>query len=416
MCAIECRTALRQVETLRQINFMKTRPPQAAAPARVAASPLLNCDDIPEVAFKGRAKAFGGSRRGQVRHKHQAGCFQTVFEVNDEDEDWPEIGQRDWQETDQQFRADVQWLCAFCTFMNASALPVCEMCERPRVPPVPDVAAHAICELVVREPAACEVSATGGSDAQPTVTFVGARKWPSLMQAAEKSWDLCSQSSMASSIVDVAILADLDGADKDGPLALEAIAPIEVRPSELFDNFSETGSQRGGADCGDASSVTSSWCHVAACEDDEAQSHGDNASVASSWIAVGDLADIEAKPWETTKTSSKLCWLEVAAPFDLEGKPVESLNDVCDSSVSKQNHPAWKRCPGVATWSAVASASGNGCKLEAPSLSGVPVPPLVRRQAPPKKKAALEVDDQVFFDDQDGRGQGRCNRSYRRRR
>merc|ERR1712050_798149 len=72
------------------------------------------------------------------------------------------------------------------------------------------------------------------------------KQWPALRQAAEKTWDLCDQSSLASSMVDVARIAELEGVQEGD----ESIAPIKFRQANFRDVLCDQGVY-GGEQCTD---------------------------------------------------------------------------------------------------------------------------------------------------------------------
>jgi len=356
---------------------------------RTPAGPSLNSDDVPEAGFAGRS-----FRRTQVSQKHRPSCFQTVVEGNEENSEWPCSHDDELlPEADKQL--EVQWQCASCTFLNDALMSVCEMCDRHRTRSARGTA-------VTPEAQAVASSDKKEGNAPPSEkAFVG-RKWPSLQQslcqATEKSWEFCEQSSVASSMVDVARLADVDASCKDAAVTLEAAAPAAVSAAELFDIMSDSGSHAAAPaeDCSpelydimsntgpltadkertDTSSMASWWHLDASSEVSKVDGQGKCASVASSWVDVGNLADFEGHP---------------------------------------EQDPKIKIANGATSWSALVSEAGSAGRIKAPSCSGVPVPPLTRCQAPRKKAPAPEVEDEDF-DDQDGRGRGRASRQYRRRR
>lgn len=370
-----------------------TKEPVTVLSNRTPAGPSLNYDDVPEAGFRSgfnRRIRFGSSL-AQNSQKHIPCRFQTVAEENEEhrdDELSPEADQ--WVEA--------QWPCASCTFLNNALINVCEMCGQQRVPAFKDILVNPGIQVVT------SINQDEQAPAPANETnFVG-RKWPSLQQslqqATEKSWEFCEQSSMASSMVDVARLADVDADCKDVAPILETDCPVEVSSVELYDIMSDTGSHAVGPAEGcspelydimsntgshnadkdrvDTSSMASWWHVDSSSEASKADGPGNCASAASSWVDVGNLADFEGHSEQ-----------------DEDPKTIVAR--------------------GATSWSSLVSEVGDPGRIKAPRRSGVPVPPLTRSQASRKKAPALEVVDEDF-DDQDGRGRCRASRQYRRRR
>merc|ERR1712107_647222 len=164
---------------------------------------------------------------------------------------------------------EVQWSCASCTFVNVGALPHCKMCERPRRFPAHKESAH-------MEPA-------------PTLS---AQKWPSLQQSAGKCWDLREQSSMASSIIDVAKMIDLEAWD-----------------------FCEQ------------SSIASSVFDVSKIAEVEDDVRCDNLSAVSSWFDVGSPRNVEWPSEENScvEVSSLASWQESAVVTEIRTDTAEHV-------------------------------------------------------------------------------------------
>merc|ERR1712107_188110 len=183
---------------------------------------------------------------------------------------------------------EVQWSCASCTFVNVGVLPHCKMCERPRRFPAHKESTH-------MEPA-------------PTLS---AQKWPSLQQSAGKCWDLHEQSSMESSIIDVAEMIDLEAWD-----------------------FCEQ------------SSIASSVVDVSKIADLEDDVHCDNLSAMSSWFDVGSPGNMEWLSEENscTEVFSLASWQEAAVA--VSEKP---------HAVARQTSDPVQR--ELKTWLSVASAA-----------------------------------------------------------
>lgn len=343
-------------------------PAAAAMRTPGVAGPFLNCDDIPEAGVGHRVC----KHRALVTH----GCFPTVFEEDDEGEDWQALAERQVQ----QETGKEPWSCGSCTFLNAAALHTCEVCDRSRTfPPALRDGASA----TPGPPTCWNPVENVVVDPKP---FLCGQKWPSLRQAAEKSWDLCEQSSIASSMVDVAKIADLE---------------------ESWQPFQQP--------C-----MTSSTVDVAKMADLEAENNFDNVSIASSWLDVGSVANINAasEPIFCVETSSMSSWLEISESTDIvETMEITSSEDLGACSSPKQGECVASNIPiGGTRWSSVVSAVGTRAKLNTPNRAGVVVPPLVRRPVLPKAKVDAAGPDGELFDDQDGRGCARANRRYRKRR
>lgn len=364
-------------------------------------SPSLNYDDAPEAGFT--------ACRQRRRQKHRPSRFHTVFEEQGEEKNWENYPEVQKLETS----IDEQWSCVLCTFLNRSDLLRCEMCDQPRVPLTDDSVLPPARYLL--SPTACEVSMDNIKDKPDKTRGI---KWPSLLQSVEKSWDLCDQSSMASSMIDVAKLEDVEGARED---AIEAIT-IGESTAEFFDIFSETGSQLGGTDTGDIASVASSWYHAAkVLGATQAESQSDIASVASSWLDVGNLVDVNdaSETNSCIETSLTYSWLEVNNSTDLAMKTVQpsesedSATLVIPGKALKDQAAATGRFGGT-TWSSVVSHAGTKDKAQIPKRSSMLVPPLVRRPPLPKKKSEAMDPCDEFFEDRDERGCARAHRQYRR--
>mmetsp|Transcript_1353 Transcript_1353/g.2391 ORF Transcript_1353/g.2391 Transcript_1353/m.2391 type:complete len:410 (-) Transcript_1353:79-1308(-) len=406
-----CLITSRQVEALcrydrpsQRLNREFKKEPVTVVPKRTPASPSLNFNDVPEAGFtvhriKSYGKAHGGLRvrvRPSKAARDSPGC-PTVLEENEENEEWP-YSHDDELVPEAAKEVQAQWPCACCTFLNDALMNVCELCDQPRTPTMPATTMFPEAQVVT--------DSKNEKAAVPASEGKLGRNWPSLrqslQQATEKSWDFCEQSSVASSMVDVATLADVDGLHKDVAMPVKVVPPAEVSSAEFFDIMSDTGSQAAAPaevcsaelydimstsgsqvadkEQGDTSSMAS-WLHLgAASEVSNTDDQGNCASAASSWVDIGNLADFEGHP----------------EPDDATARGARS----------------------VATWSSLVSERGSMGRVTVPSRSGVPVPPLRRCQAARKKdkKAAVLQEDDEHYDDQDGRARGRASQRYRRRR
>jgi len=387
-----CHIDSRQVEALCRFNqpsHMKIPTASVVAqPAVVIRSgPLLNYDDVPEAGLGPKC-----SKKRQILKRHQPRRFPVVFEEVSDEECWPDLH----QEPNQLDADEDQWSCASCTFLNAVALPACEMCGQSR---------HA---SVVHTP----VQDTHIQGHRETANFHRTRGggWPSVLQSVESSWDLCDQSSMAS-MVDVAKLSDLECANKGD---IEVVTPANVLEAEFFEIFSETASHLAdGHRHGDCASVASSWHHVQeGCQDD--------ASVASSWLDVGDLADIEPPSQHPHALScSGISGEVLTLNCKHSGRAIvqHTNSDTLDAAEKLQEdlQPPSNTSSAGTTWSSIVSTTGSAGIFE-PKNRRVSMPPLARRSAPKQKTWDTELDGDCFGDDQDVRGCARSNRSYRSRR
>jgi hypothetical protein len=306
------------------------------------------------------------------------------------------------QEAEQQKKD--QWPCESCTFLNHIVLTVCEMCDQHRIEPVPVRAM--VGEPQVSIDSMREESAFPTSGRAP----IAGKKWPSLQQAVEKSWDFCEQSSVASSAIDTARLADVEDAHEDVARNVKVTDQTHACPAECYDIFSDTGSRRADDDISDVTSMAS-WLHLAtSSEAFKANCQAENTSVASSWVDVGNLADFEADNEKAglVETSS------IAASREI----VEQLGSCDGNSLGSPQPCGVKRlgARGATSWSSLVAATGGTGGVKIPMRPGVPMPPLTRCQAPRKKAVALDSEDVECEDDQDGRGRARAGRKYRQRR
>jgi len=264
-------------------------------------APRLNYDDTPEVGFGAVGLKCSVRRTGRSKKWHyqklQPSSVETIFEEDWRTGDWPNYpedqahpatDEAQWSCASCTFlnagasshcqmcdrergllsaTEEVQWSCASCTFVNFGALPRCKMCERPHRPP-----AHT--ELAHVEPA-------------PTLS---AQKWPSLQQSAGKcwdlcceqssmaSWDFCEQSSIASSVVDVSKIAELED---------------DVH----FDNLS----------------AVSSWLDVGSPEDMEWPSEANSCVEVSTEHVVSEETNAVARQTSDAMQRELKTWLSVAS-------------------------------------------------------------------------------------------------------
>jgi len=166
-----------------------------ARPHRQPAGPALNWNDAPEATIANTRRGRSGDRFRSQAFRGDRRLPGTVLqplleELATECAAGPvSEGVSDAEES--------SWACRSCTFENAAAMPVCEMCGHPaasapqRRPPQPPF------EQALAEPLA----------------DTGSRSWPALAAAADASWDLAEVSSVASSWLDVADLGELAGAE-----------------------------------------------------------------------------------------------------------------------------------------------------------------------------------------------------------
>jgi len=179
------------------------------------------------------------------------------------------------------------WVCKSCGDANLWALLTCEGCGLRRTVGAADA-------IALADTNSC-LTIMDHQHPRKTGAILGLRKWPSLQQAAEKSWEICDQSSVASSIMDIARLSDLEGTNDHMSSVVDAALDAESRlrdtsqPARLGESISS-----GHAD--DEVSLADSWCQAAKL---------DLASVASSWQDVGNLHDID--------TCSVGSWLQITA-------------------------------------------------------------------------------------------------------
>jgi len=324
----------------------------------------LNCEDLPEVrCVKINNVKLRYGKRAARAYAALPAYFQPVFEEEEDDEEEPQ----------EQTQVDVEaesWPCSFCTFLNAAQLPDCEMCGLPR-----RSIAHQVATVDPQPTLSpCSVYKSGA--------IAGLRKWPSLQQASQRSWEICEQSSTTSSMLDVGRMADLQGPSEHGSAPFEMILGIGLEQTEGLDCVSKDRSL-------DETSSMVSWCRVEA-----PHGQGDGSSVASSWLDVGNLADVEG-----ASTNAPPEWQH------------RSGFAVPQGQVKRGGATAWST---VASAAAVATPVGMAT---CPRCPKAPMPPWVHRQAPQKQKqkpAPIEEEDDDFYDDQDGRGRPRCNRRFHR--
>lgn len=180
------------------------------------------------------------------------------------------------------------WVCKSCGAANLWALLTCEGCGHRRTSDA----------SIVDDTNLASLAASAPQHPPKSGRILGLRKWPSLQQAAEKSWEICDQSSVASSMIDIARLSDLEGTHDNIASVVDVAVDAE---SCLHDICQPTGpgESAGSEHADDEVSLADSWCHA---------SKLDLASVASSWQDVGHLPDVE--------TCSIGSWLQITPPDD----------------------------------------------------------------------------------------------------
>lgn len=206
---------------------------------------------------------------------------------------------------------------------------------------------------------------------EPAPTL-SAQKWPSLQQSAGKCWDLREQSSMASSIIDVAEMIDWEAWD-----------------------FCEQ------------SSIASSVVDVSKIADLEDDVHCDNLSAMSSWFDVGSPGKMEWLSEENscTEVSSLASWQEAAVVTEI-------CTDTTEQAVSEEPHAVARQTSDpmqreLKTWLSVASAALSCAKPSSTSRPGEFIPLRVSHPVHPKKRILVADLDDEMFEDQDGRGYAR---------
>lgn len=187
----------------------------------------------------------------------------------------------------------LDWVCKGCGEANLRALLTCEGCGQRRG------ATGASESSTIDDTNLASFAALAPQQPPKAGRILGLRKWPSLQQAAERSWEICDQSSVASSMIDIARLSDLEGThDNMSSIVVDAAVDAE---SCLHDSCQPTGPGEPAVSehADDEVSLADSWCHA---------SKLDLASVASSWQDVGHLPDVE--------TCSVGSWLQIIPPDD----------------------------------------------------------------------------------------------------
>lgn len=175
---------------------------QAGEP-RTPAGSDLNISDLPEFAWQARVKSQQyrtcKASRGNLVGVHSC-------ELDAVREDWAYIG----AEVDivDPEKSEANWDCSACTFSNAGALPLCEMCGKRRD---------------------CNVPKTTPSPAE--VPDGNTSSWPSLVEASDTSWAYCEVSSVGSSWVDTGeTLFEADGMHSEDGINFLIVESTRVLP------------------------------------------------------------------------------------------------------------------------------------------------------------------------------------------